>query len=153
MYLIIEVMVTTCLRDPKSSIEFKIRIWIWRFKFLYSVVRLAESAIFENLFESNQTLLLKENLFLMTCVKVVLWHFHRSRHRSSPLWFFFWKAFSLLIVSSRWMWWTRWFTWFGPPERNTLRPRENWVVLCSSMSCLSLFFFWPLWRGVYPVLL
>jgi hypothetical protein len=30
-YLINEVMVITCLRDPKSSMEFKIRIWIWRF--------------------------------------------------------------------------------------------------------------------------
>jgi hypothetical protein len=29
--------------------------------------------------------------------------------------------------------WTRGFTWFGPPERNTLRPRENGVVL----PCLS----------------
>jgi hypothetical protein len=27
--------------------------------------------------------------------------------------------------------WTRGFTWFGPPERNTLRPRENEVVLLS----------------------
>jgi hypothetical protein len=25
--------------------------------------------------------------------------------------------------------WTRRFTWFGPPERNTLRPRVNGVVL------------------------
>jgi hypothetical protein len=29
--------------------------------------------------------------------------------------------------------WTRGFTWFGPPERNTLRPRVNGVVLV----CLS----------------
>jgi hypothetical protein len=29
--------------------------------------------------------------------------------------------------------WTRRFTWFGPPERNTLRPRVNGVVLL----CLS----------------
>jgi hypothetical protein len=29
--------------------------------------------------------------------------------------------------------WTRRFTWFGPPERNTLRPRVNVVVLL----CLS----------------
>jgi hypothetical protein len=29
--------------------------------------------------------------------------------------------------------WTRGFTWFGPPERNTLRPRVNEVVLL----CLS----------------
>jgi hypothetical protein len=29
---------------------------------------------------------------------------------------------------------TRWFTWFGPPERNTLRPRENescCIVVCA----------------------
>jgi hypothetical protein len=39
------------------------------------------------------------------------------------------KGFSLLVVS---YWWTRWtqrFTWFRPLEHNTLRPRENWVVL------------------------
>jgi hypothetical protein len=29
--------------------------------------------------------------------------------------------------------WTRRFTWFGPPERNTLRPRAKGVVLL----CLS----------------
>jgi hypothetical protein len=29
--------------------------------------------------------------------------------------------------------WTRGFTWFGPPERNTLRPQVNGVVLL----CLS----------------
>jgi hypothetical protein len=27
------------------------------------------------------------------------------------------------------IWWTLRFTWFGPPERNTLRPRVNGVVL------------------------
>jgi hypothetical protein len=27
------------------------------------------------------------------------------------------------------IWWTQGFTWFGPPERNTLRPRVNGVVL------------------------
>jgi hypothetical protein len=27
--------------------------------------------------------------------------------------------------------------WFGPPERNTLRPQENWVVLLKHV-CLSL---------------
>jgi hypothetical protein len=36
--------------------------------------------------------------------------------------------------------WTRGFTWFGPPERNTLRPRENEVVLlCLSARLRSLF--------------
>jgi hypothetical protein len=31
------------------------------------------------------------------------------------------------------IWWTRGFMWFWPPERNTLRPRVNGVVLL----CLS----------------
>jgi hypothetical protein len=34
-------------------------------------------------------------------VEVVLRHFHQSRYRSSLLWFFCGKAFSLLIISSR----------------------------------------------------
>jgi hypothetical protein len=38
-------------------------------------------------------------------------------------------SFSLLVASYKWMWWTHEFTWFKPPERNTLRPWENWVVL------------------------
>jgi hypothetical protein len=24
--------------------------------------------------------------------------------------------------------WTRWFMWFGPPKRNTLRPRESYCI-------------------------
>jgi hypothetical protein len=39
------------------------------------------------------------------------------------------NGFSLLVIS---YWWTQciWrFMWFGPSEHNTLRPRENWVVL------------------------
>jgi hypothetical protein len=37
--------------------------------------------------------------------------------------------------------WTRRFTWFGPPERNTLRPRVNEIVLlCLSARLGSLFF-------------
>jgi hypothetical protein len=86
-------------------------------------------------------------------VKVVLWHFHRSRSRAARCGSFAGKAFSLLVVSSRWTRWTWWLTWFGLPERNTLRPRENWVVLCSSLPSLSLFFFRPLGSGVYPVFL
>jgi hypothetical protein len=50
-------------------------------------------------------------------------------------------VFGLLVASYGWTQWTRWFTWVGPPERNTLRPRKNWVVLCSSLPCLSLFCF------------
>jgi hypothetical protein len=72
---------------------------------------------------------------------VVLRHFHRTRSRAARCDSFAGKVFSLLVVSSRWTRWTRWFTWFGLPERNTLRPRENWVVLCSSLPSLSLFFF------------
>jgi hypothetical protein len=60
------------------------------------------------------------------------------------------KVFSLLVVSSRWTWWTWWFMWFGPPEHNTLRPRENWVVLCSSMPYLSLSFYSTLWKWRLP---
>jgi hypothetical protein len=32
------------------------------------------------------------------------------------------------------------FTWFGPPERNTLRPRENGscIIVCSSSVGLAL---------------
>jgi hypothetical protein len=57
---------------------------------------------------------------------------------------FLWgKTFSLLVVSPRWTWWTWWFMWFEPHEHNILRSRENWVVLCSSLSCLNLSFFRP----------
>jgi secreted Zn-dependent insulinase-like peptidase len=37
------------------------------FKFLYSVDQLAQSTIFENLLDSNYTLLPKGNFFLMAC--------------------------------------------------------------------------------------
>jgi hypothetical protein len=60
------------------------------------------------------------------------------------------KVFSLLVVSSRWTWWTRWFAWFRPSERNTLCPRENWVVLCSSLPCPSLSFFSTPWKWRPP---
>jgi hypothetical protein len=37
--------------------------------------------------------------------------------------------------------WTRGFTWFGPPERNSLRPRVNGaVLLCLSARLRSLLF-------------
>jgi hypothetical protein len=42
-------------------------------------------------------------------------------------------GFGLLVASYEGIRWTRGFTWFGPPERNTLRPRVNGVVLL----CLS----------------
>jgi hypothetical protein len=79
-------------------------------------------------------------------VEVVLWHFHRSRSRVARCGSFAGKVFSLLVVSSRWTRGTRWFTWFGPSERNTLRPQENWVILYSSLSCLSIFFFLTSWK-------
>jgi hypothetical protein len=60
-------MVIICLRDPKSLLEFKIRIQIRSFQVLYSVDRLAQSKIFKNLLESNYTTLPKEKLFLMSC--------------------------------------------------------------------------------------
>jgi hypothetical protein len=42
-------------------------------------------------------------------------------------------GFGLLVASYKGTRWTRGFTWFGLPERNTLRPRVNGVVLL----CLS----------------
>jgi hypothetical protein len=42
-------------------------------------------------------------------------------------------GFGLLVASYEGIRWTRGFTWFGPPERNTLRPRVNGIVLL----CLS----------------
>jgi hypothetical protein len=48
-------------------------------------------------------------------------------------------GFGLLVVSYEGIWWIRGFTWFGPPERNTLRPRVNGVVLlCLSVRLKSL---------------
>jgi hypothetical protein len=38
-----------------------------RFQVLFSMDRSAQSVVFKKLFESNHTLLPKENLFLMTC--------------------------------------------------------------------------------------
>jgi hypothetical protein len=38
-------------------------------------------------------------------------------------------SFGLLVASYGWTRWIQRFMWFGPPERNTLRLRENWVVL------------------------
>jgi hypothetical protein len=39
------------------------------------------------------------------------------------------ERFGLLVTSYGWTQWTWRFMWFEPPKRNTLRPRENWVVL------------------------
>jgi hypothetical protein len=47
--------------------------------------------------------------------------------------FFVGRGFGLLVASYEGIWWTRGFTWFGPPERNALRPWVNRVVLL----CLS----------------
>jgi hypothetical protein len=52
----------------------------------------------------------------------------------SPLWFFFLEWAQIAQgVGYQEIRWTRGFTWFGPSERNTLRPRVNGVVLL----CLS----------------
>jgi hypothetical protein len=70
---------------------------------------------------------------------------------SSPLWFFFLEWAQIAQgVGYEGIRWTREFTWFGPPERNTLRPWVNGVVLlCLSVwlksSCFAL--------GVCPGLL
>jgi hypothetical protein len=40
--------------------------------------------------------------------------------------------FGLLVTSYVWTQWIRRFMWFEPSEHNTLRPRENWVVLLKS---------------------
>jgi hypothetical protein len=42
-------------------------------------------------------------------------------------------GFGLLVASYEGIRWTRGFMWFGPSERNTLRPRVNRVILL----CLS----------------
>jgi hypothetical protein len=39
------------------------------------------------------------------------------------------RGFGLLVVSYGWMRWIWRYTWFRPAERNTLCPRENWVIL------------------------
>jgi hypothetical protein len=52
------------------------------------------------------------------------------------------------------IWWTRGFTWFGPPECNTLRPRVNGVVLlCLSVRLKSRSPLRVYVLGVYPDLL
>jgi hypothetical protein len=50
-----------------------------------------------------------------------------------PLWFFCWSGSDHRGVGYQGIQWTRRFTWFGPPGRNTLRPRVKGVVLL----CLS----------------
>jgi hypothetical protein len=53
---------------------------------------------------------------------------------SSPLWFLFLEWAQITQgVGYEGIRWTRGFTWFGPPERNNLRPQVNGVVLL----CLS----------------
>jgi hypothetical protein len=68
-------------------------------------------------------------------VEVVLRHFHRCRSpRAARCSSFVGGGFGLLVASYEEIRWTRGFTWFGPPDRNTLRPRVNGVVLL----CLSI---------------
>jgi hypothetical protein len=59
---------------------------------------------------------------------------------SSPLWFFFLELAQMAHgVGYEGIRWTRGFTWFEPPECNTLRPRVNGVVLlCLSVRLKSL---------------
>jgi hypothetical protein len=47
------------------------------------------------------------------------------------------KTFNAQGVSYEGTRWTQEFTWFGSPERNTLRPQEN-VSCCIVMCCSSL---------------
>jgi hypothetical protein len=55
--------------------------------------------------------------------------------------FFVGGGFGLLVASYEEIRWTRRFTWFGPSEHNTLRPRVNGVVLlCLSARLRSSFF-------------
>jgi hypothetical protein len=65
MYLIRKVMVITCLWNPKSLEEFKIKNLNLKFQVLYNVDQLGQLVIFENLLESNKTLLSKDNFFLI----------------------------------------------------------------------------------------
>jgi hypothetical protein len=46
------------------------------------------------------------------------------------------KALNAQCISYEGTQWTRGFTWFGPPERNTLRPREN-ESCCITVCCSS----------------
>jgi hypothetical protein len=70
-----------------------------------------------------------------TVVEVVLRYFHWHYYKSSLLWFFIGDGLDLSESSYGGTWWTRGFTWFGQPERNTLCPWERGVVL---LSCSSL---------------
>jgi hypothetical protein len=51
--------------------------------------------------------------------------------------------------------WTRWFTWFGPPERNTLRPRRECCIAVSVLfkPGVQLSSFQLVWIWWLPVLL
>jgi hypothetical protein len=67
-------------------------------------------------------------------VEVVLRHFHRCRYRSSTAVVLLLEGLrSHKVFGYQGIRWTRRFTWFGPPERNALRPRVKGVVLL----CLS----------------
>jgi hypothetical protein len=58
-------MVITCLWNPKSLEEFEIKSLNLKFQVLYNVDQLGQLVIFENLLESNKTLLSKDNFFLI----------------------------------------------------------------------------------------
>jgi hypothetical protein len=62
-------------------------------------------------------------------------------------------GFGLLGASYEGIRWTRGFTWFGPPERNTLRPRAKGVVLMCLNARLRSLLFSPSVRacGVHPL--
>jgi hypothetical protein len=63
-------------------------------------------------------------------VEVVLRHFHRHCYESSLLWFFIGEGLGRLGSNYGWTRWTQIFTWFGSPDRNTVRSRERWVLYC-----------------------
>jgi hypothetical protein len=61
------------------------------------------------------------------------------------------EGFVLLVASYEWTWWTQRFTWFRPLERNTVCPREIWVVLLKSVLPEPTFLFAPVeWRLPEP---
>jgi hypothetical protein len=47
------------------------------------------------------------------------------------VWFIVEGAKSLKLIAMEEARWTRGFTWFGPPECNTLRQQEMCVLLCA----------------------
>jgi hypothetical protein len=58
------------------------------------------------------------------------------------------ESFSLLVARCGWTRWTQRFMWFESPERNTLRQRENWVVLLNPALPGAAFFVRPVKRSL-----